>query len=126
VPTLLLALQIIVALGIINVWLVRAGRPTPYRGGHARTMREEFHAYGLPFWFMGVVGTLKLGFALALLLAPWWPALAQPAALGLGALMLGALGMHLKIRDSFSKSVPALLMLGLCAAIAFLPRLGLS
>jgi hypothetical protein len=120
VAILLLLLQLVVALGIINVWLLRPGRATPFRGGAAKTMREEFQAYGLPFWFMCVVGALKLGFAVALLLATWLPALSQPAALGLGVLMLGALGMHLKIGDPPLKSLPAVLLLALCAAIVFL------
>jgi DoxX-like family len=126
VALLLNILQLIAALGIFNVWLLRAARSTPYRGGNAKTMREEFQAYGLPFWFMCVIGVLKLGFAVALLVAIWSPVLARPAALGLGALMLGALGMHLKIKDPLSKAIPASLMLTLCAAIAFLPLLGKS
>ena len=119
----IILLQITVAFGIVNVWLFRWGQSTPYRGGKATTLREEFQAYGLPFWVLCVVGALKLSFALALLLAIWLPALAQPAALGLGALMLGALSMHLKIGDPLSKCVPAALLLALCAAIAFLPLL---
>jgi len=55
-----LVLQVVVALGLLNVWLVRAGKPTSYRGGNAGTMREEFAHYGLPGWAMYVVGTLKV------------------------------------------------------------------
>ena len=44
-----IALQLIVAVGILNVWLLRSGRATPFRGGDARSLREEFAAYGLPF-----------------------------------------------------------------------------
>jgi len=118
--TLLILLQLVVALGILNVWILRPAKPTPYRGGDAKTIREEFRAYGLPPWFMGVIGTLKLGCAVALLLAIWFPALALPAAIGLSLLMLGALGMHFKIKDPLSKSIPAAAMLALCAAIIFL------
>jgi hypothetical protein len=121
--TLLILLQLVVALGILNVWLLRPAKPTPYRGGDAQTIREEFHAYGLPVWFMVVIGALKLSFAVALLLAIWFPALASPAAIGLGALMLGALGMHLKAKDPLIKSLPAAAMLTLCAAIVLLPAL---
>ncbi len=115
-----IVLQVIVALGILNVWLLRSGQRTPFRGGHAGTLREEFASYGLPFWVMCVVGLLKVGLALTLLVAIWIPRLAAPAAIGLGLLMLGALAMHLKVRDPIKKSAPALLVLALCVAIVLL------
>lgn len=113
-------LQIVIALGIVNVWLFRAGKQTPYRGGQAKTMREEFHGYGLPFWFMVVVGVLKLSLALALLLAVRFEALAQPAATGMGLLMLGALAMHLKVKDPLHKALPAAAMLAMSVGVVLL------
>lgn len=115
---LLLTLQVAVALGILNVWLLRSGQATPYRGGAAQTLREEFAAYGLPFWFMCVVGVLKVGLALALLAAIWLHPLARPAAIGLGLLMLGAIAVHLKVRDPLKKALPATAVLAMCAFIA--------
>jgi len=44
--------QLVIALGIFNVWLLRSGKATAWRGGEARTMKEEFEVYGLPAWFM--------------------------------------------------------------------------
>ena len=120
VEYLLITLEVIVALGILSVWILRSGRPTPYRGGNARNLREEFDAYGLPFWFLCVVGVLKVGLALALLAAIWIQRLAQPAAIGLGFLMLGALGMHLKVRDPVRKALPSIAVLAMCAAMALL------
>ncbi len=117
---ILIGLQIIVAAGILNVWLIRAGKSTPFRGGNAKNMREEFAAYGLPYWFMCMVGVLKVGLALALLLAIWIHSLAQPAAIGLGVLMLGAFFMHLKVKDPVQKAFPSLAVLAMCAAIAIL------
>jgi hypothetical protein len=116
----LIALQLIVALGILNVWLLRAGKATPYRGGESRNLREEFAAYGLPFWFMCVVGVLKVGLAIALIAAVWVHGVAQPAAIGLGALMLGAFVMHLKVKDPIKKALPSIAVLAMCAAIALL------
>ena len=43
-----LALQVIVGLGLLNVWLLRFGKATPYRGSSAETMHQEFAVYGLP------------------------------------------------------------------------------
>lgn len=113
-----LVLQLIVAVGILNVWLLRSGRATPFRGGDAKTLREEFAAYGLPFWCLCVIGVLKVGLALALVAAIWLPHLTQPAAIGLGVLMLGAFVMHLKVKDPIKKALPAIAVLGMCATIA--------
>ena len=112
-----IALQLTVALGILNVWIVRSGRATPYRGGNARNLRGEFEAYGLPFWFLCGVGVIKVGLALALLAAFWNQRLAQPAAIGLGVLMMGAFAMHIKVRDPIRKALPSIAVLGMCAAL---------
>jgi len=115
-----IALQLIVSLGILNVWILRYGKATPYRGGNSKNLREEFAAYGLPFWFMCVVGVLKVGLALALVAAVWTQSVAQPAAIGLGLLMLGAVVMHVKVKDPIKKALPAVSVLTMCAAIALL------
>ncbi len=111
------ALQIVVALGLLNVWLLRAQRRTSYRGGNARSMQEEFAAYGLPDWSRYVIGTLKVGSAVCLIAGLWLPGLVLPAASLVVLLMLGALAMHLKIGDGLTKSVPALVMLVLSIGI---------
>jgi DoxX-like family len=115
-----IVLQIIVGLGLLNVWLLRCGKKTPYRGGGAENLRDEFEAYGLPVWFMWVIGVLKIGVAASLLAGIWLPALVQPAALVLVVLMLGAVGMHLKVKDPFKATVPALAMLIMAVAITLL------
>ena len=117
---LIIALKSIVSLGILNVWMLRSGKQTAYRGKDAKTLREEFAVYGLPYPVFLFVGVLKVSFALALLGSFWWPGLAQPAAAGMGVLMLGAFVMHLKVRDPFRKALPSLAVLAMCAAIALL------
>ena len=113
-------LQIIVGLGLLNVWLVRGRSATSYRGGAAQTLQGEFAAYGLPGFAFYVVGALKIGAALVLI-AGVWIALPVRAAAGLvAALMIGALAMHLKVGDPLMKSLPAALMLALSAAIVAL------
>ncbi len=104
-------LQVIVALGLLNVWLLRFNKTTQYRGGNAKNLKEEFKAYGLPDWFVYFIGALKVGSALALLAGVWIPALVLPAAALVVLLMLGALAMHLKVGDPLMKSMPAGLML---------------
>jgi len=110
-------LQLLVAVTILNVWLLRRGKITPYRGGEAKNMREEFAAYGLPYWFMCLIGMLKVSLALALLLGILMPWLGQFAAATLAVLMLAALCMHLKVKDPLKKSLPALTILLMCIAI---------
>ena len=118
--TLLLALKLIVALGILNVWLVRRERSTAYRGQGAQTMREEFAVYGLPGWVYAPTGVVKVGLAGALLTSIWVPAVAQPAALVHGAIMLVAFALHLKVSDPATKSMPSLAVLAMCAGIVWL------
>lgn len=118
--TLALVSQIIIALGLLNVWLIRARKPTAYRGGDARNMKEEFQAYGLPTWVMVVVGLLKVSLAILLLVGIWHPEVTKPAAIGIAILMLGAVSMHLKVRDPVKKALPAatLLVLSLIVILA--------
>ncbi|MGB5665884.1 MAG: DoxX family protein [Maribacter sp.] len=116
---LLIALQCIVSISILNVWLVQNKKATQWRGGNAKTIVEEFKVYGLPVWMCYVVGTLKVLLAIGLILAIWYPDLRQISALGLAALLLGSIVMHLKINDPLKKSFPALLFLCLCLYIAF-------
>ena len=110
--------QVIVALGIFNVWLVRSGKATPWRGGSATNMKEEFAAYGLPDWSVQVIGFLKLACAVGLIAGIWFPVVTRPAAILLGMLMMGAISMHVKVNDPLKKSMPAFIMLVLCVVIA--------
>ena len=115
--SLIIIFQIVAALGLLNVWLLRANRSTAYRGADARNMREEFAAYGLPAWMVVVVGVLKVGAALALIAGIWYRLLVLPAALLICVLMVGALAMHFRIHDPLRKSAPAGGMLALAVLI---------
>jgi len=115
-----MALQIVAGLGILNVWLLRRDRPTPYRGKSAANMKEEFEAYGLPAGAVWLVGGFKILFALGLLVGLFVPALVVPSAAGLGLLMLGAFAMHMKVNDPLQRSVPALTLLVICILILVL------
>ena len=113
-------LQIVVALGLLNVWLVRAQASTAYRGGAAQSLKEEFSAYGLPDWTFFAVGFLKVASAVLLIVGIWAPVLIRPPAAIVAVLMIGALAMHAKVRDPLTKSLPAFLMLVMCVAIIWL------
>jgi len=111
--------QLIIGLGILNVWFLRSGKKTPYRGGKAASLKEEFRAYGLPGGVFWLVGILKVGAALALLAGIAVPSLIQPAASVMAFLMIGAITMHVKVKDAAGKSLPAAIMLVLSLILVF-------
>ncbi|NBS59923.1 MAG: DoxX family protein [Betaproteobacteria bacterium] len=113
-------LQAIVGLGLLNVWLIRAASATAYRGGAAKTIKEEFAAYGLPNAAMYVVGALKIAAGVILIAGLWMPLPVTIAAGVVAVLMVGALAMHLKVGDQPVKFLPAALMLAMCIAIVML------
>ena len=110
-----LILKIIIALGLLNVWVLRFDKTTPYRGGDAKNMTEEFKNYGLPSTFMYGVGLFKVLLALFLIVSVFMgDALDQYVYMGLVFLsfvMVGSILMHLRIKDPLKKSMPAILMI---------------
>jgi len=115
--TLASALQVILALGLLNVWLLRPNMATGYRGGTAKNLKEEFATYGLPSSMFYIVGGLKLAAAAAFLAGLWIPNLALAAAGVLIVLMAGAVAMHFKVKDPIQRCVPALAMLAMSTAV---------
>ena len=97
------------------VWLVRFNSVKKYRGGDAKNMKEEFSTYGLPSWSVYVVGFFKIVIALSMFLVLFVPSLNTlvgiPALMLLVVLMLGAISMHIKVKDPFIKVLPAISML---------------
>ncbi len=116
-------LQVIVGLGLLNVWLLRRGSSTAYRGGEAKNLKEEFATYGLPASMFYIVGTLKIICGVLLLVGLAYPPVVLPAAAVVVVLMLGAFVMHLKVGDAVVKFVPATLMLAMSGAICVISGL---
>ena len=118
--TLVMALQIVIAIVIFAVWIFRPNLDTNYRAGDAKNIVEEFAVYGLPKWSVYVVGATKLTLALALIVGIWYTQLAQYAVMGMGVLMVGALICHLKTRDDpLSRAAPASIMLVMCFLVFY-------
>ena len=118
--TVVVALQIVIALVIFAVWIFRPCLNTNYRAGNAQNIFEEFAVYGLPKWSVYVVGATKLTLALALIVGIWYTQLAQYAVMGMGILMVGALICHLKTRDDpLSRAAPASIMLVMCFLVFY-------
>lgn len=110
-------IQVFIALGLLNVWLIRASWSTSYRGGNAKTLREEFAVYGLSNSFCSLVGGLKIGAAILLLAGLWFPVIVLPAAAVVSVLMLGAVAMHFKVNDPIKRAIPAAIMLALSLVV---------
>lgn len=115
--TLAIIAQIIIALGIFNVWIIRRDQPSPYRPDGASNMEEEFERYGLPDWVRLAVGSTKVTLAVLLLVGLLFAPLAMGAAAVMGLLMLSAVVAHIRVGDPWSKSVPAAVMLTLSALV---------
>jgi uncharacterized membrane protein YphA (DoxX/SURF4 family) len=115
--SLALVAQIVVALGIFNVWILRRNRPTPYRPDGAGNMEEEFRRYGLPDWVRVAVGFTKVSLAVLLLVGVLFTPLAVGAATLMALLMVSALIAHVRVGDPWVKSMPAFVMLTLSAVV---------
>ena len=115
----IMILQLIISIGLINVWLLRFNKATEYRGGNAKNMIEEFMAYGLPEWSMYLVGFLKVAIAIMLIVSIWIEELLFYNLIVLAALMIAAVFMHVKVKDPIKKSYPALSILFMIALIMY-------
>ena len=92
--------QIIVALSVVYVWVVRLPN-----------VEKEFHEYGLPDLVRNTVGATKIALSTLLIAGIWYPSLVLiPAAL-MAFLMLCAQGAHLKAKHPWQKYVPSLILL---------------
>ncbi len=116
----LTALKLIIGLSVLNVWLLRSRKATEWRGGDAKNMKEEFAIYGLPEWFMYLVGALKIAFSLGLILSIWYPVFENVSAAGMATLMLGAVSMHIKVKDQVKKALPSFTFLALSTAVVLM------
>jgi len=72
-----LVIQLILALGIYNVWIINYTKGSKYRGGKSNNMSEEFEAYGFKSWFMKFIGLSKLTLATLLIAGIWFPAFSK-------------------------------------------------
>ena len=112
--------QVIIGLSVMRVWTINFNKSTPWRGGGAMNMKEEFTAYGLPMWMVYFVGTLKVIFSIGLIAGLWIPELVSFSASGIAIFMFFAILMHVKIKDPIKKSIPALTFMVLSLLIIFL------
>ena len=106
---ILYLLQIIVALSVAYVWIFRF-----------HNVLKEFELFQLSDVVRNFVGVLKISIATLLIVGIWFPSLILIPSLLMGGFMLGAQFFHFKVKNPFIKHLPSLLLLILCALIAYL------
>ena len=114
---LAILLQVFVALVVFNVWTIRSDKPTKYRGGSARTLREEFVEFGLSKKIFLYTSLIKPMLAVALIVAIFFPFMTIPIALLMAFFMAAALLMHYRIRDKLIKFIAPATIFACCIAI---------
>lgn len=102
---------------VFYVWLLNMNNTSPYRGGAAVSLKEEFLAYGLSESIFYLIGGIKLLAALALFFGLRFKRIVVPSTQIIAVLMIGAIAMHLKVADPLLKSLPAIGMLSMCLII---------
>tara|TARA_B100001121_G_scaffold308139_1_gene331355 strand:+ start:368 stop:757 length:390 start_codon:yes stop_codon:yes gene_type:complete len=103
---------------VTNVWLFRFNKETPYRGGDAINMIEEFAEYGLNTNIMYLVGFLKIVASIGLIIGLLKTKISVYSSLLMSILMIGAIYFHFKISDPAIKYFPSVLML-LCSIFIY-------
>ena len=94
------ALKIIAAVSVYFVWVVRY-----------ENIKKEFKTYKLPKMFRDLIGILKISFTVMLQFEN--NNLVFIGSLGIVALMLGAVGTHLKMKNPTRDMLPAITMLSI-------------
>ena len=112
-------ISLFVSILVTNVWLFRFNKETPYRGGNAKNMIEEFAAYGLDLNTMYLVGSLKIIASLGLIVGLLKTKISVYSSLLMAILMTGAIYFHFKISDPAIKYFPSALMLTCSVFIYF-------
>ena len=110
--------SLFVSILVTNVWLFRFNKETPYRGGNANNMIEEFAVYGLDINMMYLIGSLKIIASLGLIIGLFKTKISVYSSLLMAILMTGAIYFHFKISDPAIKYLPSFLKL-LCSIFIF-------
>ena len=110
--------SLFVSILVTNVWLFRFNKETPYRGGNANNMIEEFAVYGLDINMMYLIGSLKIIASIGLIIGLFKTKISVYSSLLMAILMTGAIYFHFKINDPAIKYLPSVLIL-LCSIFIY-------
>lgn len=100
---LILLSQIVIAVSVYYVWIFRYFN-----------VIKEFEQFGLSDVTRNFVGAAKISMSALLLVGIWFPDIIIIAAGVMGFFMIGAQFFHFKIKNSFIKHLPSLILLILC------------
>jgi DoxX-like family len=100
---LILLSQIVIAVSVYYVWIFRYFN-----------VIKEFEQFGLSDVTRNFVGAAKISMSALLLVGIWFPDVIIIAAGVMGFFMIGAQFFHFKIKNSFIKHLPSLILLILC------------
>lgn len=99
-PSLVAAAQIIVALSVLFVWVIRLPN-----------VEREFREYQLSDRVRNAVGAAKISAAAWLLAGLWYPGLILPAALVMAFFMLCAQYFHFRVKHPVAQYVASFVLL---------------
>lgn len=100
--------QIIIAVSILIVWVFRF-----------ENIVVEFKQYKISDQMRTIVGAMKISLATLLVAGIWYEKLTLVPALLMAGLMLCAQAAHFKVKNSWSKRVPSLILFLLCIFVAY-------
>tara|TARA_B100000809_G_scaffold258993_1_gene303155 strand:- start:1575 stop:1910 length:336 start_codon:yes stop_codon:yes gene_type:complete len=101
--------QIALAISVAYVWIFRF-----------HNVLKEFKQFELSDLTRNLIGATKISLATLLVVGVWHSSLVLIPSILMGLLMMGAQYFHFKISNSLIKRLPSLILLILCAFIAFL------
>lgn len=99
--------QLVLAFSVAYVWIFRYDNVV-----------KEFKQFGLSDLTRNFVGATKIILATLLVVGIWYSSLVIIPSAIMGLFMIAAQYFHFKIRNSFIKHLPSLILLILCALIA--------
>lgn len=97
---LILLSQIVIAASVYYVWIFRYFN-----------VIKEFNQFGLSDLTRNFVGAAKMSMSALLIVGIWYPDVIIIAAAVMGLFMVGAQFFHFKIKNSFIKHLPSLILL---------------
>ena len=100
--------QIVVAISVLFVWTFRM-----------QNVLKEFEQFGLSDLIRNLVGATKISLATLLIVGIWCLSLVLIPSILMGMFMIAAQYFHFKIKNPLIKHLPSLILLILCAFIAY-------
>jgi len=105
---LTIVVQITLAISVAYVWIFRF-----------HNVLEEFKKFGLSDLTRNLVGATKIALATLLVVGIWCSSFVFIPSIIMGLFMIAAQYFHFKAKSPFIKRMPSLILLILCAFLAF-------